>query len=89
MEELRSQCESGVHLLLQHFFHQLASLDMFSHSRFPSSPFYFFLIFKNFIGVLLLYGVVLVSAVQQSESAIRIHIPLLLWISFPFRSESV
>ena len=46
------------------------------------------LIFKNFIRVLLLYGVVLVSAVQQSESAIHICIPPLLWISFPFRSES-
>ena len=35
-------------------------------------PFYF--IFKlTFIGVYLLYIVVLVSAVQQSESAIHIH----------------
>ena len=40
-----------------------------------------------FIGVSLLYNVVLVSAVQQSESAIRIHIPSLFWISFPFRSS--
>ena len=34
----------------------------------------------------MLYNGVLVSAVQQSESAIRIHISPLFWISFPFRS---
>ena len=39
-----------------------------------------------FIGVELLYSVVLVSAVQQSESAICIHISPLFYISFPFRS---
>ena len=39
-----------------------------------------------FIGVELLYNVVLVSAVQQSESAISIHLSPLVWISFPFRS---
>ena len=38
------------------------------------------------IGVQLLYSVVLVSAVQQSKSAMRIHISPLPWISFPFRS---
>ena len=38
-----------------------------------------------FIGVQLLYSVVLVSAVQQSED-IRIHISPPFWISFPFRS---
>ena len=38
------------------------------------------------IGVQLLYNVVLVSAVRQSKSAIRIHISLPPWISFPFRS---
>ena len=49
--------------------------------------FYFiFLIFKIFIGVQLLYNVVLVSTVQQSESAIRIHICPLFWISFSCRS---
>ena len=42
--------------------------------------------FKIFIGVYLLYNVVLVSTVQQSESAIRIHVSNLFWISFPFRS---
>ena len=39
-----------------------------------------------FIGVWLLYDVVLVSAVQQSESAACKHRSLLFWISFPFRS---
>ena len=39
-----------------------------------------------FVGGQLLYNVVLVSAVQQSASAVRIHISPLFWISFPFRS---
>ena len=39
-----------------------------------------------FIGVQLLYNVVLVSTVQQSESGVCIHISPLFWISFPFRS---
>ena len=39
-----------------------------------------------FIGVQLLYNVVLISTVQQSESVIRIHISPLFGISFPFRS---
>ena len=38
-----------------------------------------------FIGVELLYHVVLISAVQQSESARFTHISPLFWISFPFR----
>ena len=42
--------------------------------------------FKIFIGVYLLDNVVLVSTVQQSESAVYIHISTLPWISFPFRS---
>ena len=48
---------------------------------------------KFFIGVQLLYKVVLVSAVQQSESTIlsiyvyNIHISLPFWISFPFPSS--
>ena len=42
--------------------------------------------FSSLIGVQLLYNVVLVSAVQQSESAIHIHISPSFWISFPFRS---
>ena len=47
---------------------------------------YFFLFCLVFIGVQLPYSVVLVSTVQQSESAICIHVPPLFWISFPFRS---
>ena len=46
----------------------------------------FFLFKLIFIGVQLLYNVVLVSTVQQSESAICVHISALFWISFPFRS---
>ena len=34
----------------------------------------------------LLYNIVLVSAVQESESAVHIHIPPLFWISFPLKS---
>ena len=39
-----------------------------------------------FTAVKLLYNVVLVSGVQQSESAIHIHMFPHFWISFPFRS---
>ena len=39
-----------------------------------------------FIGVQLLYNIVLVSTVQQSESAICIHISTLFQIPFPYRS---
>ena len=42
-------------------------------------------IFKVFIDVQLLYNLVLVATVQQSESAIQILIFSLFWISFPFR----
>ena len=50
-----------------------------------------FLIFKFiFIGVQLIYNVVLVSAVQQSESVIHMHISTLFQILFPYRSlESI
>ena len=34
----------------------------------------------------MLYNVLLVSALQQSKSAICLHISLLFWIFFPFRS---
>ena len=34
----------------------------------------------------LLFNVMLVCAVQHSESALRIHTSPLFWISFPFRS---
>ena len=48
---------------------------------------YLFILFKLiFIGIELLYNVVFVSAVQQSESTIHIHISPLFWISLPFRS---
>ena len=39
-------------------------------------------IFKNFIGVQLIYNVVLVSGVQQNESVIHIHITTLFLDSF-------
>ena len=55
----------------------LRSLD------FPGPTFFFKLIF---IGVWLLYNVVLVAAVEQSESVTRILIYPLFWISFPLRS---
>ena len=42
-------------------------------------------IFKKIL-LELLYNVVLVSTVQQSESAICIRISPLVWISFSFRS---
>ena len=56
----------------------------FSTTAPPGKPLNLF--FKIFIGVYLVYNAVLVSAVQQSESAIRIHISPLFWISFPSRS---
>ena len=40
-----------------------------------------------FNGVLLLYNVGLVSAVQQSELATYMHIARLPWISLPFRAN--
>ena len=40
-----------------------------------------------FVGIYLLYNIVLVSAVQQNVSAIHLHTqPTPFWISFPFRS---
>ena len=43
------------------------------------------LFFKIFIGVYLIYNVVLVSGVQQTESIIHIHISTLFQILFPYR----
>ena len=40
---------------------------------------------KTLIEIEWFYNVVLVSVVQQSESAVQIHISLLLRISVPFR----
>ena len=64
------------------------------HIKCQSETLFFFLFFsfifrKTFVGVQLLYDVVLVSTVQQSKSAICIHIlppTPLFWIFFPFRS---
>ena len=48
--------------------------------------FFFHLSFKKkFIGVEFIYNVVLVSAVQQSDSVIHIHIFILFQILFPYR----
>ena len=47
---------------------------------------YLSLFYIIFIGVQLIYNVVLVSGVQQSESAIHIHISTLFQILFPYRS---
>ena len=54
------------------------------HSRGERSGLTF--IFLIFFGVQLLYNVVLISAVQQSESVIRIHISPLFWVYCLFRS---
>ena len=40
---------------------------------------------KIFIGIQLIYNVVLVSGIQQSESVIHIHIFTLFKILFPYR----
>ena len=49
--------------------------------------YFIFLILKLiFTGVQLLFNVVLISAVQQSEPAMHIHVSPLFWISSPFRS---
>ena len=42
-------------------------------------------IYIIFIGIQLLYNVVLVSTIQQSESVMHIHKSISFWISFPFR----
>ena len=48
---------------------------------------YCFCLFKKiFIGVQLIYNVVLVSRVQQSESVMHIHVSALFYILFPYRS---
>ena len=55
------------------------------HTLWPTLYIYIY-IFFFLIGIYLLYNVVLVSAVQQSESVTCVHVPLLPWISFPFKS---
>ena len=52
------------------------------------SSYHFFLslsLFKIFIGIQLIYNVVLVSGVQQNESVTHIHIFTLFLILFPHR----
>ena len=62
------------------------TLFFFNHQCSRFLLIYSLLFLLIFIGVQLLYNVVLVSAVQPSESVIHIHISPLFWISFPFRS---
>ena len=40
----------------------------------------------TYIGIQLYYIVLLVSAIEQSESAVCIHVSSLFWLSFPFSS---
>ena len=63
------------------FSHLTREKPVFSVNSFFSRIF-----FLIFIGVQLLYNVVLVSAVQQSELATRVHISPFLKIFFSFRS---
>ena len=60
--------------------------EIYSNTIIVGGFIYLFVCLFIFIGVELLYTAVSVSAVQQSESAIRIHISPLFWISFPLRS---
>ena len=46
------------------------------------------ILFKNYLGIQLVYNVLLASSAQQSEYAVCLHSSLLFWISFPFRSQS-
>ena len=46
---------------------------------------FFLFVCLIFIGIELIYNVVLVSGVPQSESVIHIHISVLFYISFPYR----
>ena len=55
----------------------------YEETSFSFSSSYFFKLI--FIGVQLIYNVVLVSAVQQSESVIHLHISILFQILFPHR----
>ena len=73
--------------MIPHATEQLSLCDTTLH--FCQSIFLFlaFPLFKLiFIGVQLIYTVVLVSAVQQSESIIHIHISTLFQILFPYIS---
>ena len=57
-----------------------------SHSLQTSHLWFLFLFKKIFIGVKLIYNVVLVSGIQHSESVIHIHISILFKVIFPYRS---
>ena len=57
-----------------------------SYLELPRVSSTFFFNFLDFIGMQFIYNVVLVSAVQQSESIIHIHISILFQILFPYRS---
>ena len=74
--------------LLQHLEDSIAiiCLNIFSSRRSLKGPKLFFFFSPNFIGVQFLHNAVLVSAVEQSESARWLHIAPLFWIAFPFRS---
>ena len=54
-----------------------------------SHEFRYYLIKKNVIGVQLIYNVVLVSSIQQTESVIHIHISALFLDSFPIQIDRV
>ena len=84
-------------LLLNHSQHQVAFSNewalrikwpkawSFSFNISPSNEHSGLIFLLIFIAVELLYDVVLLSSVQQSESAVCIHISPCFWISFPFR----
>ena len=48
-----------------------------------------FFFFLNFIGLQLIYNVVLVSGIQQSDSVIHIHIVILYQILFSYRYHRI
>ena len=64
----------------------LAKVECVRTVQMLQSVFLFFSFLKIFIGEQLIYNVVLVSAVQQSESVIHIPISTLFQILFPYRS---
>ena len=84
LEMLSLKCLSNiqVEILSRWYGMSLEFRDLGERSR-PENTFFFFLIF---IGVQLIYNVVLVSGVQQSESVMHIHISTLFQIVFPYRS---
>ena len=61
----------------------LANSSILSYLSCVLKAFNFILFFKFFIGVQLIYNVVLVSGIQHSDSAIHTHIFILFQILFP------